>query len=107
MANENRTQDAVHALLHQSRNSKVRKNPDAIAPFGWILGIGYERREGVAFRGRGPRDYLQKTSAALYRIHVHINFRHFYTFLSLLRRTVSVSKLINRYDQDYMRDPDK
>ena len=49
----------------------------------------------------------KKTSAVFYRIHVHINFRHFYTFLSLLRRTVSVSNLINRYGQDYMRDPDK
>lgn len=64
--------------------------------------------ERVLRSGVGDRVTIsKKTSAALYRIHVHINFRHFYTFLSLLRRTVSVSKLINRYDQDYMRDPDK
>lgn len=49
----------------------------------------------------------KKMSAVFYRIHVHINFRHFYTSLFPLCLFVSVSKLINRYDQDYMRDPDK
>ena len=90
--------------LYQSRNPKVRKNPDVIAPFGWNLGTGCERREDVAFRGR---DVTISKSAALYRIHVHMNFRHFYTLLFPLRRTVSMSKSINRYDRAYMRDPDK
>lgn len=84
MANENRTQDAVHALLLQSRNSKVRKNPDVIAPFGWILGIGYERREGVAFRGRGPRDYLQKNVSS------SLSNSRSYKLLSFLHILVSV-----------------
>ena len=61
--NENRARDAGHALLHQSRNPKVRKNPDVNAPFGWNLGIGYAHRVGVAFEGGSawlsPRKCLQ------------------------------------------------
>jgi hypothetical protein len=32
LANENRTQDAGHALLRQGRNPKVRKNSGVICP---------------------------------------------------------------------------
>ena len=32
LANENRTQDAGHALLRQGRNPKVRKNSGVIIP---------------------------------------------------------------------------
>jgi len=39
LANENRTQDAGHALLRQGRNPKVRKNSGVITYFGLVYPI--------------------------------------------------------------------
>ena len=39
MANENRTQDAGHALLRQGRNPKVRKNSGVIIPLRNIASV--------------------------------------------------------------------
>lgn len=39
LANENRTQDAGHAFLRQTRNPKVRKNPGVIDKLEFNLNV--------------------------------------------------------------------
>lgn len=44
LANENRTQDAGHALLRQGRNPKVRKNSGVIAKSESMQDFGHYQR---------------------------------------------------------------
>ena len=47
MANENRTQDAGHALLRQTRNPKVRKKSGVIGELGTYSDQTFERYEAM------------------------------------------------------------
>ena len=58
LANENRTQDAGHALLRQGRNPKVRKNSDVIAfvpsPSVQFQSIGTNTTASMLSRSTNP-----------------------------------------------------
>ncbi|MGJ0663705.1 hypothetical protein ACR73S_08170, partial [Bifidobacterium adolescentis] len=49
LANENRTQDAGHALLRQGRNPKVRKNSGVISEYDSLSYLFMEEAQGVLF----------------------------------------------------------
>jgi len=67
LANENRTQDAGHALLRQGRNPKVRKNSGVIFSTDMLIDRGYLVDKYATGEGRykltlsdDDRDALQR-----------------------------------------------
>ena len=64
LANENRTQDAGHALLRQGRNPKVRKNSGVIVPAAGSTRTGLSFSYGSATDDNGGKLYDVKGESA-------------------------------------------
>ena len=67
MANENRTQDAGHALLRQGWNPKVRKNSGVIARYGSLYSTRLLVKPGITgpWQVSGRSDLSQEQSEYL------------------------------------------